>query len=101
MVIKGEPKIDPSHVMQVIKSISMREFFKLYPKIQKRYFWGGKLWTQSYFVKTIGNADEETIRKNVQNQLIDLDSKEKNAKQLVCFKTWPLAAVFIFNRSKV
>jgi len=31
MVIKGEPKTAPSHVMQVIKSISAREFFKLYP----------------------------------------------------------------------
>jgi putative transposase len=45
MVIKGEPKIAPSYVMQIIKSISAREFFKLYPEIKKRYFWGGKLWT--------------------------------------------------------
>tara|TARA_R110002153_G_scaffold141705_1_gene292835 strand:- start:720 stop:1058 length:339 start_codon:yes stop_codon:yes gene_type:complete len=85
MVIKGEPKIAPSHVMQVIKSISAREFFKLYPDIKKRHFWGGKLWTQSYFVETIGNVNEETIRKYVQNQLIELDSKEKNAKQLGLF----------------
>tara|TARA_R110000868_G_scaffold8038_1_gene41643 strand:+ start:3037 stop:3267 length:231 start_codon:yes stop_codon:yes gene_type:complete len=27
MVVKGEPKVAPSHVMQVIKSISAREFF--------------------------------------------------------------------------
>jgi putative transposase len=40
MVVKGEPKTTPSHVMQVIKSISAREFFKLYPEIRKRYFWG-------------------------------------------------------------
>jgi putative transposase len=40
MVIKGEPKIAPSYVMQVVKSISAREFFKLYPDIKKRYFWG-------------------------------------------------------------
>jgi putative transposase len=59
MVIKGEPKIVPSHVMLVIKNISAKEFFKLYPKIKERYFWGGKLWTQSYFVETIGNANEE------------------------------------------
>jgi putative transposase len=38
MVIKGEPKIAPNHVMQVIKSISAREFFKLYPEFKKRYF---------------------------------------------------------------
>ena len=82
MVLKGEPKLAPSQVMQVIKSISAREFFKLYPDIRKRYFWGGKLWTQSYFVETIGNANEETIRKYVQNQLIELDRQEENAKQL-------------------
>jgi len=27
---------------------------------------GGKLWTQSYFVETIGNANEEVIRAYVQ-----------------------------------
>jgi putative transposase len=43
MVIKGEPKVAPSHVMQVIKSISAREFFKLCPEVRKRYFWGSKL----------------------------------------------------------
>jgi hypothetical protein len=47
---------------------------------------GGKLWTQSYFVETIGNANEETIRKYIQDQLIELDSKEMNAKQLGLFK---------------
>ncbi len=38
MVIRGEPKLAPSDVMQVIKSISAREFFKLYPELKKRYF---------------------------------------------------------------
>ena len=85
MVIKGEPKTASSHVMQVIKSISAREFFKLYPEIRKRYFCGGKLWTQSYLVETIVNTNEETIRKYVQNQLIDLNSKLKNAEQLGLF----------------
>jgi putative transposase len=49
--------------MQVIKSISAREFSKLYPYIRKRYFWGGKLWIQNYFVETIGNANEEKNQK--------------------------------------
>ena len=85
MVIRGEPKLAPSQVMQVIKSISAREFFKLYPDIKRRYIWGGKLWTQSYFVETIGNANEETIRRYVQNQRIELDRQEENAKQLGLF----------------
>ncbi len=68
MVVRSEPKLSPSQIMQVIKSISAREFFKLYEDIKRRYFWGGKLWTQSYFVETIGNATKFPIRKYVQNQ---------------------------------
>ena len=69
MVVKSEPKICPSKVMQIIKSLSARNFFKLYPDIKRKYFWGGKLWTQSYFVETIGNVNDEVIRKYVKNQI--------------------------------
>lgn len=82
MVIRGVPKTSPSDVMQIVKSISAREFFRIYPEVKKKYFWGGKLWTQSYFVETIGNANEEIIRKYVQSQLVELDSKESNLEQL-------------------
>lgn len=61
MVVRSEPKVSPSDIMQIVKSLAAREFFKYYPDIKKQYFWGGKLWTQSYFVETIGNANEETI----------------------------------------
>jgi putative transposase len=54
MVIRSIPMQTPSDVMQVIKSITARDFFRIYPEIKKKYFWGGKLWTQSYFVETIG-----------------------------------------------
>ncbi len=73
--------MSPSDVMQVIKSISAREFFRLYPEIKKRYYWGGKLWTQSYFVETIGNANEDVIRAYVRDQLIEYDKKEEPSIQ--------------------
>ncbi len=60
MIIRSIPMQSPSGVMQIIKSITAREFFRIYPEIKKKYFWGGKLWTQSYFVETIGNANKET-----------------------------------------
>tara|TARA_R110002050_G_scaffold271009_6_gene414162 strand:+ start:1063 stop:1383 length:321 start_codon:yes stop_codon:yes gene_type:complete len=85
IVIRSIPKQSPSDVMQIIKSITAREFFRIYPEIKKKYFWGGKLWTQSYFVETIGNANEDTIRKYVQNQLTELDQKEIHSDQLDLF----------------
>jgi len=85
MVVRGEPKMSPSQIMQVVKSISAREFFKLFPDIKTRYFWGGKLWTQSYYVETIGDATEDAICKYVQNQLVELDKNEAHGKQLGLF----------------
>jgi len=85
MVVRGVPKMRPSDVMQVIKSIFAREFFRLYPEIKKRYFWEGKLWTQSYFVETIGNANEDVIRAYVRDQLTEYDNKEESSIQLGLF----------------
>jgi putative transposase len=85
MVIREIPKQSPSDVMPIIKSITAREFLRIYPGIKKKYFWGGKLWTQIFFVETIGNATEEVIRKYVQDQLIKLDRKEINSDQLDLF----------------
>ena len=85
MVIRSVPKQSPSDVMQTIKSITAREFFRIYPEIKKKHFWGGKSWTQSYFVEMIGNANEETIRKYVQDQLSELDQKETHLDQLDFF----------------
>lgn len=82
MVVKSEPKTSPSDIMQIIKSISARNFFRLYPEIKKKYFWGGKLWTQSFFVETIGNANEEVIRKYVREQLKKMDLQEEKWRQL-------------------
>jgi REP element-mobilizing transposase RayT len=58
---------------------------RIHPEIKKRYFWGGKLWTQSFFVETIGNANEEVIRKYVQNQLAAMDKIENRVGQLNLF----------------
>ena len=71
--------------MQVIKSISARKFFKLRSEIKSQYFWGGKLWIQSYFVETIGDANEDVIRAYVQDQLKVMNENEAHAQQLGLF----------------
>ena len=86
--------------MQVIKSISAQEFFRCYPKIKQKYFWGGKLWTQSYFVEINGNVNEEVIREYVRNQLAAMDKLEKKVEHLQLF--WKLgrsAAEFYIRQS--
>ena len=86
MVIKTEPTKSPARIMQIIKSISAREFFKRYPAVKGKYFWGGKLWTPSYFVETVGNRNEKQVKEYVRNQLNELDKVNNAIKQLKLFE---------------
>ena len=85
MMLMAEPRESPSHIMQVIKSISAREFFRKYPDVKKKYFWGGKLWTESFYVETVGNRNEAQVRKYVQDQLKKEHEMERLCKQLQLF----------------
>lgn len=40
MVVRSIPRISPSDIMQIIKSISARQFFKRYPGIKKKILLG-------------------------------------------------------------
>lgn len=86
MIVRALPRHSPADIMQTIKSISAREFFRKYPPIKQRYFWGGKLWTESYFVETVGNRNEKEVKKYVQDQIHHHDTQEeKFIKQLHLF----------------
>lgn len=82
MAIQAEPRMSPADIMMIIKSISAREFFRKYPNIKEKYFWGGKLWTNSYYVETVGNRNEQEVRKYVQDQIKKEDDIAKQLKQL-------------------
>jgi putative transposase len=54
--------------MQIIKSITARELFKRYPDL-KEQLWGGELWSEGYFVATIGEGgNKDVIRAYVAKQ---------------------------------
>ena len=82
MLISAEPKMSPSHIMQIIKSISAREFFRKYPEIREQYFWGGRLWTASFYVETVGERNEGAVREYIRNQLTELDHIQPELTQL-------------------
>ena len=42
--------------------------FRLHPEVKSK-LWGGKFWTSGYYVNTVGQyANEEVIKKYLQNQ---------------------------------
>lgn len=67
-LIQSVPAMAPTEIVRIIKSITAREIYRLYPKIKKK-LWGGNIWSAGYFVSTVGvKSNEEQIKNYVRNQ---------------------------------
>ena len=67
-LVQSVPMYSPKKIVQTIKSLTAREIFKRCPEVKKQ-LWGGQLWTDGYFVSTVGkHEDEEMISKYVKHQ---------------------------------
>jgi len=68
VVVGAAPRLSPSRIMQIIKSITARMFFKQYPDVKKE-LWGGELWSDGGHIDTVSEyGGLEKIKKYVLEQ---------------------------------
>jgi putative transposase len=67
LLISCPPSIAPSKTVQYLKGRSSRLLQEEFPALKKRY-WGQHLWGRGYFCATVGNVDEETVKKYIEKQ---------------------------------
>jgi putative transposase len=66
--VGAAPKYSPSRVMQIIKSITAREFFKRFPEVRKQ-LWGSEFWSDGGYIGTVGDGvTADIIRDYVESQ---------------------------------
>ena len=75
-LIQSVPMNSAKKVIQIVKSITAREIFRMRPE-GKKELWGGEFWTDGYYSTVRPKGSEETIRKYVQEQ-----GKEADYEQL-------------------
>lgn len=81
-LVQSVPKLSPTQIVRVIKSITAREIFLRCPQVKKK-LWGGEFWTDGYYASTVGqHGNEETIRVYVQNQGRENEYKQFLKQQL-------------------
>ncbi|OGH10268.1 MAG: hypothetical protein A2152_02675 [Candidatus Levybacteria bacterium RBG_16_35_6] len=62
------PRIAPSRAIQILKSVSTRLLFKQH-KFLKKFYWGGEVWVQGYFVRSVGQGlTKEEVNKYIEEQ---------------------------------
>jgi putative transposase len=68
LFLSAPPRYAPARVGQILKRISARELFARFPRLRRR-LWGGQLWEDGYFVRSVGDAvTAEIIRRYLRYQ---------------------------------
>ena len=66
MLISFPPRYSIAKVVGIIKGISGSKIFEEYPKLKKK-LWGGHLWEQGYFARTVGEQiTDDVIRRYIE-----------------------------------
>ena len=68
LCLSAPPRYAPARIGQILKSISARELFARCPRL-RRQLWGGQLWEDGYFVRSVGESvTAEIIRRSSRYQ---------------------------------
>lgn len=68
-LIDYEPQISITSIVRKMKQESTINIWKKESQILSKYFWKEKtFWSDGYYVSSIGNASEETIKKYIEQQ---------------------------------
>jgi len=65
--VSAPPKLSITYIVKMMKGISGRKLFELYPDLKTK-LWKGELWNHSYYVETIGSVSEENVRRYIEKQ---------------------------------
>ena len=62
ILLSFPPRYSIAKVVGIIKGISSSKVFEAYPKLKEK-LWGGHLWEQGYFVRTVGEQVTDGVIK--------------------------------------
>lgn len=67
MVIQIKPSNSVAEVVQILKGGTSRVIRKEFPELEE-FLWGDSFWADGYFAESIGQIDEEVIKKYIREQ---------------------------------
>ncbi|MFC2107795.1 IS200/IS605 family transposase [Bacteroidota bacterium] len=67
-LVQSVPSMSVSEIAMRLKSITAEQLFQRHPEIKAK-LWGGNFWTSGYYGNSVGQyANEEVIKKYIENQ---------------------------------
>jgi putative transposase len=67
VIIQIKPSDSIAGVVQLLKGGTSRVIRKEFPELEE-FLWGDSFWADGYFAETIGQIDEEVIKRYIREQ---------------------------------
>ena len=68
LVVQIPPQYSVAEVVQIFKGGTSRILRKEYPELEE-FLWGDSFWADGYFAETVGQVDEEIVKKYIRKHL--------------------------------
>ena len=69
LLISAPPKLSPLSIVRRLKQVSTRKIYELHgSSLRKVFYREYTFWTDGYFVSSIGDVSQETVREYIENQ---------------------------------
>ena len=65
LFLSAPPSVAPSLIANTLKGITARQVFKQFPAVKKQ-LWGGSFWSRSFYVGTVGDMTEQSVKKYIE-----------------------------------
>jgi putative transposase len=76
VLISFAPSKAPASAIKALKGRSAFIFLQRHPEIRQSQYWGGHLWSSSYYMSTLGNMSKEVVEKYINDQKYNAEQKE-------------------------
>jgi putative transposase len=67
IIIQTKPSDSLAEVVQRLKGGTSRVIRKECPELEE-FLWGDSFWADGYFAETVGNVDEDVVRRYIKEQ---------------------------------
>ena len=68
ILFSGKPTLTLSKFVNSLKSVTSRKLRKEFPDVMRKELWGGRFWSQSYLIASVGQVKLEDVKRYVQSQ---------------------------------
>jgi putative transposase len=67
IIIQSHPRESVAEIVQRLKGGTSRVIRKEFPELEE-FLWGDSFWADGYFAETVGNVDEEVVKRYIRDQ---------------------------------